>query len=77
MRFISSPNVTDETRAGERGVSPFELREILSAAGSYELRSLPARCSLAVWIGLFLLSEILGYGEHGVAADDPKQRRRH
>jgi len=46
------PTVTDETRAGERGVSPFELRKMLSGAGAYELRSHPARCSLAVWTAL-------------------------
>ena len=35
------PIVTDETRAGERGVSPFELRGILSGEGTYELGHIP------------------------------------
>jgi len=30
MGFFLLPNVTDETRAGERGVSPFEQRKMLS-----------------------------------------------
>jgi hypothetical protein len=42
--FLFLPNVRDETRAGERAVSPFELREMFSGAGPYEIRSLPARC---------------------------------
>jgi len=37
----SSPNVTDETRAGERGMSPFELREMLSGEGIYDLSHIP------------------------------------
>ena len=39
-------NATDETRAGERGIH-LELGERWSGAGPCELRSLPARCSLA------------------------------
>ena len=35
------PIVTDETRAGERGVSPFERREILSGEGTYDLGHIP------------------------------------
>ena len=41
---VGLPIATDETRAGERGVSPFELLKMLSGAGPCELRSLPARC---------------------------------
>ena len=35
------PIVTDETRAGERGVSPFELREMLSGEGTCDLGHIP------------------------------------
>lgn len=35
------PIVTDETRAGERGVSPFEIREMLSGDGAYDLGHIP------------------------------------
>ena len=34
-------NATDETRAGERGVSPFELREMLSGDGTCDLGQIP------------------------------------
>ena len=34
-------NVTDETRAGERGVSPFELRKMLSGDGACDLGHIP------------------------------------
>jgi hypothetical protein len=36
-----SPIVTDETRAGERGMSPFELLEMLSGKGTYDLGHIP------------------------------------
>src|SRR5688572_22488758 len=39
--FSDSLNVTDETRAGERGLSPFELREMLSGEGTCELGHIP------------------------------------
>ena len=42
--FFLTPIAKGETRAGERVVSPFEKREMLSGAGPCELRSLPARC---------------------------------
>ncbi len=32
---------TDETRAGERGMSPFELRKMLSGEGAYDLGHIP------------------------------------
>ena len=32
---------TDETRAGERGVSPFEKRKMLSGDGAYDLGHIP------------------------------------
>ena len=35
------PIVTDETRAGERGVSPFELLEMLGGEGTCELGQIP------------------------------------
>ena len=35
------PIVTDETRAGERGVNPFELREMLSGEGTYDSGHFP------------------------------------
>jgi hypothetical protein len=35
------PNVTDKTRAGERGVSPFELLKMLSGEGAYDLGHIP------------------------------------
>ena len=38
---FSSPNATDETHAGERGVSPFELRKMLSGEGTYDLGHIP------------------------------------
>ncbi len=34
-------NATDETRAGERGVSPFELRKMMSGGGVYDLGHIP------------------------------------
>ena len=34
-------NVTDETRAGERGVNPFELLQMLSGEGTYDLSQIP------------------------------------
>ena len=33
--------VTDEARAGERGVSPFELRRMMSGEGAYDLGHIP------------------------------------
>jgi len=38
---LSLPNATDETRAGERGMSPFELLKMLSGAGTYDLGHIP------------------------------------
>ncbi|GAB1487811.1 hypothetical protein MASR2M8_02520 [Opitutaceae bacterium] len=35
------PNVTDETRAGERGVSPFEPLKMLSGEGTCDLGHIP------------------------------------
>ncbi len=35
------PIVTDETRAGERGASPFELLEMLSGEGTCDLGHIP------------------------------------
>jgi len=35
------PIVTYETRAGERGVSPFELRKMLSGEGACDLGHVP------------------------------------
>jgi hypothetical protein len=43
MTSSSSADRNDETRAGERAVN-LKLREMLSGAGPYELRALPARC---------------------------------
>ena len=39
--FILLPIVTDETRAGERGVSPFERRGMLSGEGTCDLGHIP------------------------------------
>ena len=43
-----SPNVRDETRAGERTRNTSELLGMLSAGVVREKRTLPARCSLAI-----------------------------
>jgi hypothetical protein len=39
--MVLPPIVTDETRAGERGVSPFELRVRLSGEGTCDLGHIP------------------------------------
>ena len=39
--LILLANATDETRAGERGVSPFELREMLSGDSTCDLVHIP------------------------------------
>jgi hypothetical protein len=41
MLILNLPNVTDETRAGERGVSPFELLKMLSGEGTYDSGHIP------------------------------------
>jgi hypothetical protein len=41
MQISFLPNATDETRAGERGVSPFEKRKILSGKGACDLGHIP------------------------------------
>ena len=38
---IASPNATDETRAGERGMSPFEKRRMWRGDGAYDLGLIP------------------------------------
>jgi hypothetical protein len=42
-RFVLhvSVNVTDDTRTGERGVSPFELQEKLSGEGACDIGQIP------------------------------------
>ena len=40
-RFSFLANATDETRAGERGVSPSELRKMLSGEGAYDSGHIP------------------------------------
>ena len=39
--FMFSANATDETRAGERGVNPFEQRKMLSGKGACDLGHIP------------------------------------
>ena len=40
--FIFLPPIaTDETRAGERGVSPFEILKMLSGEGTYDSGHIP------------------------------------
>ena len=50
-----SPNVTDETRADERGVNPFELLEMLSGEGTCDLGHIPRVVLWRFWLGFWFI----------------------
>jgi hypothetical protein len=65
----SSANVTDETRAGERGVSPFELPEMLSGDGAYDLGHIPR---VVLWRSGWALSHLASPRTNDPTAINPR-----
>ncbi|MBI3886389.1 MAG: hypothetical protein HY302_11770 [Opitutae bacterium] len=64
---VSGPIVTDETRAGERGVSPFERREMLSGKGTYDSGQIPR---VVLWRSGSALHLLLSVPDAGLSKHD-------